>query len=140
MRLPSHLSASGYCPGDNGPGLCVCVVCVCVRVRARVCVCICVCVCVCVFVRVCVFVCISVCVSLHIISRRQCSESLSLSLSLSRSVSLPVFSFGILPECQWSGSLSLERWGGLGSRPKKMYVERLGDGVEYHLMRPTPRC
>ena len=29
--------------------------------------------------------------------------------------------------------------GGLGSRPKKMYGERLGDGVEYHLMKPTPR-
>ena len=29
--------------------------------------------------------------------------------------------------------------GGLGSRPKKMYGERLGDGVEYHLMSPTPR-
>ena len=28
---------------------------------------------------------------------------------------------------------------GLGSRPKKMYGERLGDGVEYHLMSPTPR-
>ena len=28
---------------------------------------------------------------------------------------------------------------GLGSRPKKMYRERLGDGVEYHLMKPTPR-
>jgi len=23
---------------------------------------------------------------------------------------------------------------------KKMYGERLGDGVEYHLMKPTPRC
>jgi len=31
------------------------------------------------------------------------------------------------------------RGGGLGSRPKKMYWERLGDGVEYHLMSPTPR-
>jgi len=31
------------------------------------------------------------------------------------------------------------RGGGLGSRPKKMYEERLGDGVEYHLMSPTPR-
>ena len=31
------------------------------------------------------------------------------------------------------------RAGGLGSRPKKMYGERLGDGVEYHLMSPTPR-
>ena len=30
--------------------------------------------------------------------------------------------------------------GGLGSRPKKMYGERLGDGVEYHLMSPTPHC
>jgi len=29
------------------------------------------------------------------------------------------------------------RGGGLGSRPKKMYGERLGDGVEYHLMKPT---
>ena len=33
----------------------------------------------------------------------------------------------------------LPRGGGLGSRPKKMYGERLGDGVEYHLMSPTPR-
>ena len=31
------------------------------------------------------------------------------------------------------------RGGGLGSRPKKLYGERLGDGVEYHLMKPTPR-
>ena len=31
------------------------------------------------------------------------------------------------------------RGGGLGSRPKKMYGERLRDGVEYHLMKPTPR-
>jgi len=31
------------------------------------------------------------------------------------------------------------RRGGLGSRPKKIYGERLGDGVEYHLMSPTPR-
>jgi len=32
------------------------------------------------------------------------------------------------------------RGGGMGSRPIKMYGERLGDGVEYHLMSPTPRC
>jgi len=32
-----------------------------------------------------------------------------------------------------------KRDGGLGSRPKKMYGERLGDGVEYHLMKPTTR-
>ena len=34
---------------------------------------------------------------------------------------------------------AMARGGGLGSRPKKMYGERLGDGVEYHLMKPTPR-
>ena len=33
----------------------------------------------------------------------------------------------------------LMRGGGLGLRPNKMYGERLGDGVEYHLMKPTPR-
>ena len=33
----------------------------------------------------------------------------------------------------------LQRGGGLGSRPQKVYRERLGDGVEYHLMSPTPR-
>jgi len=32
----------------------------------------------------------------------------------------------------------IPRGGGLGLRPKKMYGERLGDGVEYHLMKPTP--
>jgi len=32
----------------------------------------------------------------------------------------------------------IPRGGGLGSRPKKMHWERLGDGVEYHLMSPTP--
>ena len=31
------------------------------------------------------------------------------------------------------------RGGGLGSRLKKMYGVRLGDGIEYHLMSPTPR-
>ena len=39
-----------------------------------------------------------------------------------------------------SEMISRERGGGLGSRPKKMYGKRLGDGVEYHLMSPTPRC
>jgi len=34
---------------------------------------------------------------------------------------------------------AMRRGGGLGSRPKKMYGERLGDGVEYHSMKPTPR-
>ena len=40
-------------------------------------------------------------------------------------------------ETQSSPSLHT-RGGGLGSRPKKMYGERLGDGVEYHFMSPTP--
>ena len=38
-----------------------------------------------------------------------------------------------------SENITRGRGGGLGSRPKKMYGERLGDGVEYHLMSPTPR-
>jgi len=42
--------------------------------------------------------------------------------------------------CTYTPSFwSLMRGGGLGSRPKKIYGERLGDGVEYHLMSPTPR-
>ena len=36
-------------------------------------------------------------------------------------------------------NLPIRRGGGLGSRPKKWYGERLGNGVEYHLMKPTPR-
>ena len=39
----------------------------------------------------------------------------------------------------FSGIPEVWRGGGLGSRPKKMNGERLGDGVEYHLMKPTPR-
>ena len=42
----------------------------------------------------------------------------------------------------WQFPLIMSRYlrgGGLGSRPKKMYGERLGDGVEYHLMSATPR-
>jgi len=46
-------------------------------------------------------------------------------------------SVGLLRE---SPLLLEARGGGLGSRPKKMYGERLGDGVEYHFMKPTPRC
>ena len=44
--------------------------------------------------------------------------------------------------CMWKRSITerpMTRGGGLGSRPKKMYGESLGDGVEYHLMSPTPR-
>jgi len=37
-------------------------------------------------------------------------------------------------------TLGLSEGGGVGSRPKKMYGERVGDGVEYHLMKPTPHC
>ena len=39
-----------------------------------------------------------------------------------------------------SPDLDVEREvGSWGRDPKKMYGERLGDGVEYHLMSPTPR-
>ena len=44
-------------------------------------------------------------------------------------------------ECENTSFMcAASRRGGLGSRPKKMYGKRLGDGVEYHLMSPTPRC
>ena len=33
---------------------------------------------------------------------------------------------------------NMERWGA-GVETQKMYGERLGDGVEYHIMSPTPR-
>ena len=46
----------------------------------------------------------------------------------------------LLSNVEWNPVLELARGGGLGSRPKKMYGERLGDGVEYHLMKATPRC
>ena len=46
---------------------------------------------------------------------------------------------GSLEKFQKSSRDAVPRGGGLGSRPKKMYGERLGDGVEYHLMSPTPR-
>jgi len=65
--------------------------------------------CVCVFV--CVRVCVFVCVCVHSV---------------------------ILERSDFRKRLCV-RGGGLGSKPKKMYGERLGDGVEYHLMSPTPR-
>ena len=46
---------------------------------------------------------------------------------------------GSLEKFQKSSRDAVPRGGGLGSRPKKMYGERLGDEVEYHLMSPTPR-
>jgi len=46
---------------------------------------------------------------------------------------------GVLCSLCVCGRCAMLRGGGLGSRPKKMYGERLGDGVEYHLMSPTPR-
>ena len=45
-------------------------------------------------------------------------------------------------QCECTGMHSIRialRGGGLGSRPTKMYGERLGDGVEYHLIKHTPR-
>jgi len=70
-------------------------------------------VCVCVCVCVCVYarVLVRVCVYVYVYSYVHCPSHLSQRV----------------------------RGGGLGSRPKKMYGDRLGDGVEYHLMSPTPR-
>ena len=49
-------------------------------------------------------------------------------------------SYGSSPPCTLMAHWPLSmRGGGLGSRPKKMYGERFRDGVEYHLMSPTPR-
>jgi len=44
-----------------------------------------------------------------------------------------------LPQLCHSHNFVTHTVGGLGSRPKKMYGEYWGDGVEYHLMSPTPR-
>jgi len=46
----------------------------------------------------------------------------------------------LLWQSPWSTLICEWRGGGLGSRPKKMYGKRLGNGVEYHLKSPTPRC
>ena len=45
-----------------------------------------------------------------------------------------VFCDNIAPEKR-----EMTRGGGLGSRPKKNVRGEIGDGVEYHLMKPTPR-
>ena len=64
------------------------------------------------------------------------SSSLLLSLSLSRNDVFDNESTGVVIRLQ---VLPLdERWGA-GVETQKMYGERLGDGVEYHLMKPTPR-
>jgi len=54
---------------------------------------------------------------------------------------IPSADFRKIPSADFlvSSSIVLWRGGGLGSRPKKMYRERLGDGVEYHFMKTTPR-
>ena len=81
-------------------------------------------VCVAVRVAVCVAVCVAACVAVFF-SRRDRFEKETTEQSFK--ILIP-FSITIA-----------RRGGGLGSRPKKMYGERLGDGVEYHSMKPTPR-
>jgi len=74
------------------------------------------------------------------LSRSLCSNlNLSFFDSLLRALSLSLY-FSLSPFlCSNSICTTDRRGGGLGSRPQKMYGERLGDGVEYHLMSPTPR-
>ena len=55
----------------------------------------------------------------------------SLDMDVDYKVTCLIYSFGMLRISR--------RGGGLGSRPKKMYGEKLGDGVEYHFMKTTPR-
>ena len=59
-------------------------------------------------------------------------------LSCSRAIQEQV-SYSLFQWKSESQESHTRRGGGLGSRPKKMYGERLGDGVEYHSMKPTPR-
>jgi len=91
---------------------------------------------------------------LQVISRKRATNSRAL---LQKMTCKDKASYGSSPPCTQSGghtriakpretslyfckrALHIRRGGGLGSRPKKMYGERLGDGVEYHLMEPTPR-
>jgi len=42
------------------------------------------------------------------------------------------------PQVEWAAEEYSERWGA-GVETQKMYGERLMNGVEYHLMSPTPR-
>jgi len=94
------------------------------------------------------------CLKLQVISRKRATNSRAL---LQKMTCKDKASYGSSPPCTQSGgrtriakpretslylckrALHIRRGGGLGSRPKKMYGERLGDGVEYHLMKPTPR-
>jgi len=113
----------------------------CMHVRIYVCVW---CACVYIYVCICVYICMYIHVPTKEHRRRKCAERGCLTrlesvpiqtyLFLARSLSSSMHTHLSLPL-----NLSLKRGGGLGSRPKKMYGERLRDGVEYHLMSPTPR-
>ena len=76
------------------------------------CLCVCVCEyeCVCVYVCFCVIVCVYVCACVYV----------------------------CVCVCEYVCADVAERWGA-GVETQKMYGERLGDGGEYHLMKPTPR-
>ena len=83
-------------------------------------------------------------VSAHIVCSTQC---LSMSVDVTQCLSMSVGHVLVHTLCaahnvcmsHYVCTTCLTRGGGLGSRPKKMYGKRLGDGVEYHLMSPTPR-
>jgi len=131
-----------------------------------VCVCVCMCVCVCACVCVCVCRCVRsyVCVRTYMFVRAyiiMCLYDFHYNALSPRPTDLPPQMYMRVRgyECTHMGvyarpyvcvrghsfvlpsrarSAGMSGWG-LGSRPKKMYGERLGDGVEYHLMSPTPR-
>ena len=84
------------------------------------------------------FLFLSLSLSLHFLSLPPHARERALSLSpLSFS---PLCLLFYVEKAFSVSSFSHTRDGGLGSRPKKMYGKRLGDGVEHHLMSPTPRC
>jgi len=93
-----------------------------------VCACVCLCVCVCVCVRVCMCA-----------NHRHTYDLIWSHMIWYDLIWSHMRSYEIIWDHMRSYDLISSRGGGLGSRPKKMYGERLGDGVEYHLMSPTPR-
>jgi len=149
VRVCAYVSAAAERTQDAGDH-CV-YVCVCLYV--------CVCVCVCMYAYVCV--CLYVCVYVSAAAQRTQEVSSVFFLFFLFSILYPPLSWASylqLPSAHKSLSYFFHtyvgashtatvnafssvfgRGGGLGSRPKKWYGERLGDGVEYHLMKPTPR-
>ena len=89
----------------------------------------------------CVAVCVAVCCSV-LQSVSSVSNSISSLVGMFTNSQMSVFNICYVLSISYASSVSslcIGEVGGWGRDPKKMYEERLGDGVEYHLMSPTPR-